>query len=139
MRIPIWQEHPAFFRGAPELLASLARTAAASVEPETGRDARTGSKCAVPSTATSRECAVLARLSRGTSTLDLDQARAEIVRIATAHGVPVPLLDFTESQQARQVLAVIAPSHREFQGDRDDGFDEMDVGLPDPVRVSSRR
>ncbi|MCO4100978.1 MAG: hypothetical protein HEQ38_16610 [Gemmatimonas sp.] len=93
----------------------------------------------MPSTPTSRECAKLARISRGTSTLDLDQARAEIVCIATTHGVPVPLTDFTESQQARQVLFVIAPSHREFQGDRDDGFDEMDVGLPDAARVVSRR
>lgn len=115
------------------------RTSADVVEPETGRDARLRSKSAVPSTSTSRECALLARISRGTSGLDFDQARAEIVCIATTHGVPVPLPEFTESQQARQVLSAIAPSHREFQGDRDDGFDEMDVGLPDPIREVSRR
>jgi hypothetical protein len=93
----------------------------------------------MPSTTTSRHCAVLTGISRRTSILDFDQARSEIVRIATVHGVAVPIPDFTVRQQARQVLAVIAPSHRELRGDRDDGWDETDVGLPEPLRAGVRK
>ena len=99
----------------------------------------------MPSTQSSRDRACLARIARRRSPLELDQQRAEIVRIATAHGVPVPVPDFTEEQQARQVLAALSPYHRALgwrrdekgklydNGGQDDGWDEMDVGLPAPL------